>query len=390
METKEIKILEKHEDYMDWEKLINHCETLDELTELEKEKAKRAFGFLHKEFGDNFLKNAFADHHPIVQYIVNLAPWTRKWITWFAESIKELKDQENYPSLLERLKDKEKFGEGLSVLDMACKFSKAGFNVSVDPATNVSGQIKIPDLKLIDKNANEELFVEVAVLGESKIARDASETMRWITEPLWRSVPFMHYCGRIHKTLSEKHLEHLVKKIEEMIEKIKREGTFQELVVEDVIELGIAPQNDKQFLEKWATERGLKVGEFSGPPFNVDEILRTKRKVEGEQKQLPHDHPNILVIRNNNLFFYVRDVRKAISELEEVVYEYPHLLAIVVAGGYMGSGENIITMKDQHVYIKKTRTDLLVEQYIILFNQFCQQKISPSTITKMYNAFRSY
>lgn len=152
----------------------------------------------------------------------------------------------------------------------------------------------------------------------------------------------------------------------------------------------MAPESDKQFLEKWASERGLKVGELSGPAFNVDEILRTKRKFEKEQKQLPHDHPNIVIIRNNNLFFHVHDVRKAISELEEEVYEYPHLLAVVVAGGYIGGGESVTAMKDQHVFIRKTRADLLVEQYIILFNQFCEIKVSPTTITKMYNAFRSY
>jgi len=57
-----------------------------------------------------------------------------------------LKKQENYPNLLNRLKDKEKFGEGLSALEIAYKFSKAGFKISVDPSIDVSGQKKIPPL----------------------------------------------------------------------------------------------------------------------------------------------------------------------------------------------------------------------------------------------------
>lgn len=391
METGDMKILAKLEDYMDWEKLIKHSETLDGLTELEKEKAKRAFRLLNNEFGDDFLRNAFANHHPIVQYIMNLAPWTRKWIIWLAESINELRNQEGYPNLLDRLKNKEKFGEGLSVLEIGHKFSKAGFNISIDPVVKVSGREKIPDLKLADKDTKEELFAEVSILGESRVARDAFQTMERITGPLWRSVPFVRYCGRIHKTLSERHLDHIVKQIEEIAEKVKRENIFQELVVEDVIEIGIATESEKLFLEKWAEERGLKVGEFSGPSFDVDEISRTKRKVENKQKQLPHDHPNILIIKNSSLFIHAQDIRKTIGELEEAVYEYPHLLAVVVAGGYLGGHEEkVITMKDQHVFIKKTKAGLLVEQYIILFNQFCEFKISPSTITKMYNSFRSY
>jgi len=390
METKDVKILEKHEDYENWEKLIQHCQTLEGLTDLEKERAKRAFQWLREELGEKFLANAFESHHPICRYIVNLVPWTRKWMTWFAEALKELKGQENYLSLLDRIKDKNKFSEGASVLEIAYKFSKAGFNISIDPSVDISGRARTPDLKLIDRDTKEELFAEVSVLGKSKIEKDAYQTMEKVTEALWHSVPFMHYWGRISKTLSKRHLDHTVKKIEETVEKVKKEGIFQELVIDDVIEIGMAPENDKQFLQKWSSERGLKVGEFSGPPFDVDHILRTKLKVENEQKQLPHDHPTILIIRNSDLFFHVRDIRKAISELEEVVYEYPHLLAVVVAGGYIGRGEDVITMKDQHVFIKRPRLNLFVEQYIILLNRFSEQKISPATITKIYNSFRSY
>jgi hypothetical protein len=56
----------------------------------------------------------------------------------------------------------------------------------------------------------------------------------------------------------------------------------------------------------------------------------------------------------------------------------------------MGDEEKVIIMKDQHVYLKKTKDKMHVEQHIILFNQFCELKISPSTITKMYNSFRMY
>ncbi len=390
MGTKDRTILEKHEDYMEWEKLSQHCETIDGLTEFEKDKAKRAFLLLRKDFGDEFLKSAFVDHHPICQYIVNLAPWTRKWIVWFAEAIKELQDQENYPNLLCRLKDREKFGEGLSVLEIAYKLSKTGFRITFDPPINRSGQIKIPDLKVCNDDNGEELFVEVSIQKVSIREKEAWQTMQRIHEPLWRCVPFMHYCGRIHKILAERHLDDITKKIEKTVERVKKESVFHELVIEGIIEIGIAPEHDKEILQKWATERELKVGEFSGPSYDVDEITRTKIKIGDEQRQLPSDNPNIVVVVNNNLFLHVKDMRQIISELEEEVYKYPHLLSVIMSGGHMGRGENTLLMKDQHVYISKTKASLLVEQCIILFNQFCDHKTSPGTITKMYNAFRSY
>jgi hypothetical protein len=37
--------LEKREDYWNWDKLIQHSQTIEELTPFEKEKVKRAFLF---------------------------------------------------------------------------------------------------------------------------------------------------------------------------------------------------------------------------------------------------------------------------------------------------------------------------------------------------------
>ncbi len=78
--------------------------------------------------------------------------------------------------------------------------------------------------------------------------------------------------------------------------------------------------------------------------------------------------------------------------MEEEVCKYPHLLAVVITGGYISieDEKDVCIMKGQHEYIKKFKDDFPVEQYIILCNRFCEQKIFPSTITKMDNSFRIY
>ncbi|RSN72489.1 hypothetical protein [Candidatus Methanodesulfokora washburnensis] len=383
-------ILERLEDYWNWEKLIQHSQTIEELTPFEKERVKRAFQFLREELGEEFLKDAFSEGHPICDYIRNLAPWTRRWIIWFAEALNELKNQENYSSLLNRIKDKGKFEEGVSILEASFKFSKAGFKIIIDPTIEISNVKRIPDLKLIDKDTGEELFVEISQMGPSEIEEQVHQTMEAITDILWRSIPFIHYCGRIYKTLSKRHLNEVVKKVEETVEKVKRDNSFHELSIKDVIEIGIAPEGDKETLEKWASDRGFHVGEFIGPPFDVNEILRTKRKIKEEQRQLPQEYPNIVIIKNNDLFFRIRDIRKTISELEEEVYEYPHLLFVIVSAEYLGETQDTSFMKDQHVYLEGSKIKLIVEQHIILFNRFCQYKISPSVIAKIYNSFKNY
>jgi hypothetical protein len=143
-------IFQRLEDCYDWDKLIQHSQTLEGFTPFEKEKCKRAFRFLREELGEEFLKVAFTEGHSICNYITNLAPWTRRWIIWFAEALKELKGQENYSSLLKRIKDRSKFEEGILILGLSFRFLKADFKITIDPIAEVSEGRKTPDLKIID------------------------------------------------------------------------------------------------------------------------------------------------------------------------------------------------------------------------------------------------
>ncbi|MFC1650659.1 hypothetical protein ACFL2X_03740 [Candidatus Latescibacterota bacterium] len=383
-------ILNYPDDYKNWKKLAKHCNELNGLSDFEKVKCERAFQFLKEEFGESFLEDAFKEHHPFVEYISNTAPWTRKWIIWFTEAIKESKFHNNYQSLLNRLIKADTFAEGFSVLEIAFKFTKIGYLITFDPSISVSGRNKKPDIKLIDKDNEEELYIEVSLQNESVKSKQISKTMEAIHEPLWKHVPYLNYSGRIYKSLSDIHLRDIVKKIELATTKTIEENAFNEVSVNGIIDIGIAPINEKETLKLWAKEKNLKDGEFIGPSYDVDEIIRTKIKIKKEQAQLPDKYPGIIVIKNSNLFLYERDIRKVISELEEEVYKYNHILAVVISGGYGGISENTFIMKDQHVFMKKSKFDLFTEDHIILLNQFCNLRILPSSITKMYNAFKNY
>jgi hypothetical protein len=378
--------------YVEWSSLIADCNQVQGLTEIEKEKAKRAYGFLQTEFGDDFLLNAFKNYHPFTQYVLNSAPWTRKWAVWFAEALRELKTQPKYQDLLRRLIDGKKYGEAISVLQVAYKFSKAGFQVTIDPTVKISGHEKIPDLMLVDAETGEEVAVEVSVLGMSKSMLDAFGTMQAITDVMIRFFPALQYSGRAPKILAKKHLEQVVMQVKRTVDRAQKENRFIELIIDGVIELAVAPENDKQLLENWTQEHKLTAGGFEGPPYDADEIRRTKLKFGKEQRQLPHDRPTILVIQNDNLFLRMQDPQVLISDLEEAVYEYQQILAAIVQGSHLGSGQNLIVMKDQHLFIEKQTEFLHDEKYIILLNKFSDSKIrvSTSTISKIFIAFKNY
>ncbi len=214
----------RSEGYKSWDRLKQHCDTLEGFTAFEKEEAKRAFEVLRKELGGKFPTIVFDDGHILSQFIINTAPWTRKWLTWFADAIRVVKRQENYLRLIDRIKDKDKFSEVLSILKPAYKFSKVGFRICFDPSITFQKKSKIPDLKLTNKENSEDLFVEVSILKKAKNHRDAFTTEFKISEPIWECTPFLLFSGKIHKVLYGKHLLDTVKEVEELTEKTKKEN----------------------------------------------------------------------------------------------------------------------------------------------------------------------
>jgi hypothetical protein len=386
----DLRVMARPEDIVEWDKHIEHCGVLQGVNDYEKERARRAIRFLREELGEGFLKKAFSTRHPIFEYFANLAPWTREWVVWFADSLKAVRKAENYDQLRERLLDKDRFPEALTVLDVSQRFSQVGFSVGFDPKVTVGDRQKVPDIRVTDTGAGETFYVEVSAVTPSVSETRALETMHRVTEPVLRSIPFINYCGRIQKSLAEPHLVEIVEKIKKIVSEVKVDGAFRELVVEKTLELGMAGEADKDLLQKWASQRGLEVGTFRGPSYDPNEVGRTKRKIGDEQRQLPDAVPNLVVIQNERLFTHKQDMRAVIGELEEEVYAHPNLLGAVVFGRHLGLGDTETVMEGQHVYTKKGKSASLQEENIVLFNRFCGTKVSPGLITKMYEAFRTY
>ena len=394
-----IRVSGKPEDWTNWEKIVQQICTYEELTDIEKEKAKCSFLFLKQEFGEEFLKGSLEGLqlenlqpekvHPIMSYFINSAPWTRKWLTRFSDALKSLKDAYGYQGLLRRLMDTEGFFEAESVLWVASKLRKAGFKIEIDPT--VASSRRVPDLKILNEETKEELFIEISIQKQSTTAAKALLTFNTLFDELsWIKFDHLAYCGRILKVLSDRHMSEVLKEVKDKIEKAKKEQSFQELIIEDTIELAIAPWKDNSTLEIWAKSRGIETGTFSGPPINVDEVRRTKATIQREQQQLPQASPNIIVIENSNLFRSRQNIRRAMNELEECLYDFPNLLFFISNDRYEGQTQveqNETFMKDQHIFTRRVIDEYNLEQAIILLNRYCDFHVSPATISKVYLAF---
>ncbi len=381
---------QKRRDYPGWEELREGCDSIEGLSIPERREAQNALRLLEDMFGSDFPAVAYADGHPMREYLLNRVPWTRRWLIHFAEVLEKLPLWENYQSLEERLRNRTGFGEGLSVLETAYKFSTGGFAVSVDPLVEIGRKPKKPDLKVQDASDGTELFVEVSVLYESQAVREAYRISQTILFSLLPCRPKMHYSARLLKSLAPRHLSEVQDTVQRFIQECKGENKFGELILPKVIELAIAPDDERVILEDWARPRGLEVDGLSGPPFDSNEIARTKTKIKGELCQLPPGFPNILVIENNSIFAHARDTAAILGDFEEEVYRYPHLLFMVLCGRGFGEGEDMVVQEDRHLLIQRSMFHSFVEQQMLVLNRFCESPVCQTAIQRLQGVFTGH
>lgn len=381
-------MLESVKDLRDWNAWMENVKSIEGLTEIEKKKAIKALSLLRDFLGVDFLKEAFKDGHPIVHLLINYAPWTRKWLTWLANVLNTLKTCDKFEKVVKGLTSKNNYSSTIIEVDFAHRFSNSGFNVEFHPSIESGKQ---PDFKIVNPETSEKFYVEVASLGPSKYERDVSNAFYSIGILLFlKALPLnLDYTGRVYKYLSNLHLAEVLSKIENAINKANSEG-FAETVENGTIELAIATKDNKALLERWACERGLKVGELIGPPIDINELLRLAGKINKEQRQLCKDSSNILIIRNPMFFFRTKDIRHAINFLEEYVYSVEHLAFCCIISTYLSIEERKQIVHDQHFYVKRMRENGIIEETLVLINRFIKDKaILLNSFSKIVKALTS-
>jgi hypothetical protein len=404
METMDVYVDGPH--LKTWSHYIQQCSEDKRLTELERSKAISALQFLEQELGQNFLEYAYERRpelrHELFYYLVS-KQWT--YITWFAEALTQLKNQNpnqnNYKSLLRTIKLHKDFFSSVDVLENAYKFFRAGFKIAFEPPIAVRNVQKHPDLKLIDDSNKTELIVEISTVGSSQPFNDWNA---YITERLARiESPLsiegrernIHYSGHIyrHEPYKDTDLDKIVDEVEKKIDQVKQGGPLQELIKADVlgdkaIEIAIASQKDYKSLEKWSSRRSFTIGPITGPPMVEEdefknEIRRTRRTIRKKLKQqLSSNYPSGLIVQNGSLF-WLPTRRPIKSELLEVLDNNDHLVFLVLEGRLQFIPDTL-DANDCDIH---ERPDKEFDCSLVLLNQNCKFEINQNTVSKIKNAF---
>ncbi len=91
-------------------------------------------------------------------------------------------------------------------METGYNFYHSGFNITFDEQTEVNKRNKKPDIKLFNTRTKEELYVEISIQEVSDSEKEANKTWFGITDLLLNYIHDIEYRGKIHKSLSDTHL----------------------------------------------------------------------------------------------------------------------------------------------------------------------------------------
>jgi hypothetical protein len=406
VEPHEIFVTE--EDRWDWDNYIRRW-NLSELNEVERRRTEDALRYLRVTLKEGYLRRADRQRNPMLfWYFTDWSDGARRSMIRFAEALKALEGTPGYKAILKRVrrpKDLDELLEGKSVVEVAYKFFRAGFSVEeFEPRVRVTNRQgvegpKNPDMRVVDRETGEEIIVEVSRMQPSDSQNLTSHTYHVIHEVLvfesmqcdpeaWKNLTCPRHIlpyAKIHRGIEKKELDGIVEQIRKLVEQVRASGEFGELIIPDTIEVGIASYDDHAPAREWAASRGMD-DLVEGANILKDEIWRARVKLRDKLRQLPDEKPGIVVLTpaNENVIFFVCDMRQLAAALAEESAGSPKLLRTVIFQSFDdGKDESWSVDLGPHTYTRLIKSDGSAEQSLTIHNTACKHPLAPGTLEKV-------
>lgn len=398
------KYFNTKKDYTKWNNFVAQVDDIN-ISEEDKQRARNAFRYLERRLGKHFLSETIQSGHPLLSsYLINSANLARIQLIDFAESLQALEKSQNFHTVIDKIKKATKFSEGSTIIETAHRFHKAGFSVAFDLKVSFMNGAELvtkePDIKIINDGSGEEIYIEVSETGRSKADLDNSRTYNhlfWLIKNIIYSDPELTDFAKpkqilphvkILRSMSEAELIEVSSKIERLVDVVRKAGAFQEMVIEDMVEVAVSPFNDHSKAQAWAKERNI-TDFVENYFFNPNELGRVINRLEEELKQLPLDKPGVVVLWNNaNLLFYLHSLTEIIEKIANKTVAHSNIYGVVLNHnfGWREPG-NGFTVVDDHLFVSNTGRDLITRNTLFVKNKSFNLPITIAVEEKLLKSF---
>lgn len=364
-----------------WDYHFKRISTDEEITDADRVEILAGFKALREIMGEEWLGQAVRSRHPLYHRLMNLIPLSQLSVARIGLQLKELESIPNIDRLRKRLMSKYEFASAEAELEVTSFYREAGFIVELYPP--VDGK----EADLLVKIDGKEFFIEVSIIADSEDAGKASRTLHELTWPFFPEHG-VAMSGQIYKALSTPHIRELKKRIADAINQVRNTKESQEVTESGVCHFFIAPREKTEELKEWQKRTGISG--FTGPPINVDEIRRLRKRLEEKNRQLPEDKPGVIVVYAHSLtrqFFEPDFYPQLIYELEETVYEHENL----IFGAIITSGSDFLpqTQVEDDNYIlghRKSHAPVMKQDVVVIKNRFSKFSIDEDAVHALLGA----
>jgi len=326
------KIFKKSSDHNNWDKQIAFYTQSTEITADRKAKILEALNYLRVHLSNGFLKNT-KNKHPLRFSIANKATHSMDWLIWLHETLKTYEqDEKNFKIIIDNLKSVEDaVKEGIPFLEVASALNKSGFKVSFEPT--ITGFSKKPDLKLINIENEEVIYIEVT----TKLKSDSRDivTANYLGLNRFMEGKGVYYSGKIHESIEEEEIEDVLTQINELIVLCKKGTKLKSLTLEKTknkFELAIVNPSEMAELNEWMANKNLDNREIESANINfIDDVEKiNKSKIHEEAKQIPKGELGFIYFKVDPLVLLTSNLQNILSIVKRKLLHYEHIVGVVL------------------------------------------------------------
>jgi hypothetical protein len=346
------------------------------LSETEKQATIKAIEKIGKVLGQNFLEKSLRTGHPIFNYLVNTAPWTRHWLKELGDMFTAFQTSQHFNELCKKLEYTAGFLSGMSELEIAYRLHKHGLTIGFYPRT---GSRYICDFQA--QKDDSITYFEVSNIEWSEEKRKSMRTFDEIALTPY-NIFEVETAGKIYKTLSSPRIQEIKKRINYCVEKAKKEQKVVVLCEPGIIDFIVAPRNLSAEVSKWRIANGMKNCSWQGPPCNFDELVRIRKTFRDENRQLPKDSQGVIALYENGLYGEGRpEFYSALSyAIEEEIYDHSNLIAGAVVFPDATDSSPAGCYSPSITWSRRTRLDMIGENTLVIRNKYSKFSIDEEII----------
>jgi len=373
-----------------WDGFIEATRLIEGLTEDEIVQSEKSFKYLRKILGESFIDYKTRGNNELIQYLANNTDWNRRYIIDFTNFLSSIENQTKFSKLISNLKEKP--SETLCEIKLMNMFQKSGFNIEIYPNVIIKSNIKEADFKLINSQNNEVLFVEVSTCNQSYRLQKAEAIFNKISQAIYTASNSYHisFAFLLHTNIATKLLDQYLKKIEEMVKRVSKTGSFEKIEIENHFKLGVSCDSKQVDYLEWCKKNKIEPNTMREDFIDDNQIARIEVKIKDEMKQLPKENMSLIIIQSDFIFYGSQNLKKTITDLQQILFEKTNVIALIITSNItMAFGENKIKTYQDNFFIQDNRTGF-GGWYLIIWNHFCDYEVSDNTKEKINRTFTSF